>query len=95
MQVPIFCPVHKYGNSHVRMQRGKLEIQSVAFIPPSRHIQELYAKSCLNKLLEGSLGPRHTTNWALLSRQMAGRGGQQREAKPGGRGPPVLKGNGE
>lgn len=28
------CPVHNYGNSSMRVQRGKLEVKSVSFIPP-------------------------------------------------------------
>lgn len=32
----------------------------------------------LSKLLEGSLGRRHTTNWALLSRQQVGVGSREK-----------------
>lgn len=60
------------------MWTGKLAITPVSFIPPSRHTQGPHAESRLDGLLEGSLGPRHTTTWALLSRQTVGLGGRDK-----------------
>lgn len=80
-----FCSVHYYGDSCVRIQTGQLESKFVSFIPPSRHIQEPDAESCLNRLPEGSLGPRHTTNWARLSRRVVWAGSRENknlEAEP-------------
>lgn len=75
------------------MQRGKLAIKSVSFIPPSRCTKEPYAESCVNRLLEGPLGPRHTTTWALLPRQVVGAGGGEK-LNPEGRSPGTEGGEG-
>lgn len=61
----------------MKQHREKPEIKSVSFIPPSGHIHKPHAVSCLNRLLDGFLGLRNMTTWALLSRQMAGVGSRE------------------
>lgn len=78
---------YNYENSCIRMQRGKLEIEPLSFIPPRRYTQEPYVDSYLNGLMmEGSWGPRHTTTWAPLSRWRVGWAVENFEAEP-----PALK----